>query len=89
MRRSPSLDQRIGDNVSETETVFIVTVEHKHGTDSWAHRTFEGAIASLAEYCREWWAGEDDPPEDDEQCIKDYFENEQEFHTINESTLGD
>jgi len=60
------------------DKVFILSILHRHGQDLYASRTYEGAHAALANYCRENWCDqcivEDMPPEDSE-LIEAYFDS--------------
>jgi len=40
--------------------VFILIIEHRHGTDVWAHSTREKAEESLEKYVMGWWEEEMD-----------------------------
>ena len=39
-------------------TVWVLAIDHKHGTDISVHTTEKGARKALYQYCAEWW-GED------------------------------
>jgi hypothetical protein len=59
-------------------TVYIVHISHRHGSGSEAFSTREKAYAYLASWAREWWHEiarnpEDQPPADDDECISQYF----------------
>ncbi len=80
-------------------TVWVLTVDHRHGQDMWVHETEAGAKGSLAGYVREWWseltgrwdAREDLPaeaPDDDDEAIATYFENvDDEWSTLNQAAV--
>jgi len=36
-------------------TVYTMTIDHKHGTDTRVFRTQEAAHEALARWAREWW----------------------------------
>ena len=38
--------------------VYVMTIEHKHGSDSRVFRSEESALAALAAWAREWWPDE-------------------------------
>lgn len=66
-------------------TVWFLSIEHKHGSDTTIHASEAGARACLATYCREWWeevAPEDadgepmSPPEQDDDVIRAYFDGD-------------
>jgi hypothetical protein len=66
----------------EKQTVYITTVHHKHGEDTWVNATEAGAKEALYEYVKEWWdelwediCYEDAPPipEDRDAAIAAYF----------------
>lgn len=65
--------------------VWVLVIEHRHGTNTYVFQTKEGAYAGLAGYCDEWWhheqarTGADDDfepavPEDNDELIRRYFE---------------
>lgn len=69
--------------------VYILTIDHRHGTNTSAHRTNEGATADLAAFCRQY--AEDDAfilnadKMTDDEIIEAYFAvmNERdEFYTV-------
>jgi hypothetical protein len=63
--------------MSDTRTVWVLQVSHRHGEDLSCHSTEQRAKAALAEYCEEWWEHEvqDKPmPEDPQERIKLYYE---------------
>lgn len=73
----------------DAKMIYVLTIEHKHGHDTWAHRTPEGARASLLNYAIEYWASEvgDAPkPIDPDALIQQYFEatNGQEWWSIDQ-----
>lgn len=75
-------------------TIWIVTVEHRHGHDNWVSHTEAGAISQLATYCRENWEDSAAPdaeiPEDDQQCVELYFdENTIEFYSCGTAELDE
>lgn len=39
----------------DTDCLFVLMIEHRHGTDLWVHQTEAGARQSLVAWCREWW----------------------------------
>ena len=55
--------------------VWVITVEHRHGSDTWVRKSENGAISSLAAYVSEWWSetGQSDMPTDAAEAIEKYF----------------
>ena len=37
------------------KNVWVLVIDHEHGTNISAHATEDGAKYALYEYCREWW----------------------------------
>lgn len=73
-------------------TVYVLTIDHKHGTNTYAHRTAEGAHQSLMDYIAEWWGdcGFDGPvPEDDAEAIALYFDATAETYWLDSTILAD
>jgi len=76
--------------------VFVLAIEHKHGMDSFAFASREGADARLLEFVTEWWAtdgpqgGDAEMPEDPKVRIDRYFhhDNQMESYSINECELA-
>jgi hypothetical protein len=77
--------------VDEKEIVWILTIEHKHGTDVYAHKTEAGAKGALLDYVQEWWSievGDEPIPENPDAAIERYFEEAcNEFYSIQDSIL--
>lgn len=74
--------------------VYILTIDHRHGTNSSAHRTREGASAALATFCRDWaheantiTEGDDPSKMTDDEVISLYFDGIDEFYTIERAEL--
>lgn len=65
------------------EQVFVLTITHRHGTDTGVYRTREGAYTSLASYCRSWWNEVSTKPvpaqdqDGEEPLIAEYFERQE------------
>ena len=85
-------------------TLYTLTIDHKHGTDTRVFRTEEGAHAALASWAREWWPvevgrwrDEDDncPTQEqfdalpDNEAISEYFERVNESYSLDSATLED
>ena len=73
------------------ENMWVLMVEHRHGTDVSIHRTEQGAKDALTVYVDYWW-GREFPgaaaPADDNERVTEYFERiHDEFHTINEAPV--
>lgn len=62
--------------------VWVVTIEHKHGTDTAVHRTEEGAQRALQGYV-DRWAEEEGVSND----IDEYFEATGEGFLITETEI--
>lgn len=75
-------------------TVWLLSIEHRHGVNYSAHITESGAERGLLSHVAEWWddemqrrLGDDLPPmpEEPQEAIAAYFaEIEDEFWTIEE-----
>jgi hypothetical protein len=77
----------------KAEMVHILLIFHRHGHNTYLHRTEEGEQASLIGYVRENWEDEikDEPaPEDDDKAIERYFEllAEEESYSIDTIEIG-
>lgn len=58
--------------------VWVVVIDHRHGTDVYAAATEDAAWKVAAEYARESWAErfpETDAPADDREAVSQYFED--------------
>lgn len=73
-------------------TVWLLTIEHRHGTDHWVCATREIAEANLDNYVRTWWEEEIDDkpmPATADERIQQYFDemadaSHPEYYTIEE-----
>lgn len=61
--------------------VWVLTIDHRHGSDTTVHRSEAGARKWLAGYVREWWddavvrgGAPAEPPEDDDEAVELYFD---------------
>ena len=68
-------------------TIYVLTIEHRHGTNISVHQTRAGAEASLDEYVREYWheLSRERPPEMPkaaEERIEIYFEDHPQNETF-------
>jgi len=57
-------------------TVWVLTITYKHGTDSTVHRTEEGALNELDQYCQLYWSdfcNEEPIPDTQEERCHLYF----------------
>lgn len=56
----------------------VLTIENRHGTDSWICEDMDVAYEILDKYVKDWWAEESDDgediPEDRDERIERYFE---------------
>ena len=77
------------------EVVHVLVIEHKHGTTTAVHRTFEGAQASLEAYMASypddaWWPEDYKKAETFDDKIVAYFsENEHESYLLEPVPLQD
>lgn len=75
--------------------VWILVIDHKHGTTSRVFATAELAEKALLEWCKEWWLPEfgGAPMPDDDILVEDYFERmanrwgDGESYVLEECTL--
>jgi hypothetical protein len=72
--------------VSVTRTVWVLAIDHRHGTDITAYPTEDAATDALADYARKCWeevadpdAGTMEPPEGRDDLIGCYFEAASEW----------
>jgi hypothetical protein len=74
--------------MSETnEKVWVLTINHKHGTDIWVRRAQESAWQILVDYVTEWWPGEkgdEEMPEEPGDRVGLYFEDVDEAYELEE-----
>ena len=67
--------------LEQKQIVWVLFIEHRHGTDTSVHTTREAAGDALYEYVSEWWNEEMWPelvPEDKDQAIMEYFDRMQD-----------
>ncbi len=71
-------------------TIHVLTIAHKHGDDTTFHATDEDLNATLATYARENWSGESDLPDDDDEAISQYFDEDpnDSYHTHEHTIPG-
>lgn len=79
--------------------IFVGIIAHRYGNNAYASRTEDELYGQLANYCREWWDdsflhgvkidADKNPPEDDFECVKMYFNNiGNEYLTTSTAYLG-
>jgi hypothetical protein len=77
--------------MKKPKTVYVVTIEHRHGIDTYVCATNEGAWKQLHDYVKEWWESEAVPgeiPEHPPEAVRDYFDHvETEFYGLEETLL--
>lgn len=84
--------------MNQDDTVWVLTIDHRHGQDTWVHLTEDGARGTLVNYVCEWWseltgrnAHADLPeqaPADDQEAINTYFEwVGDEYYNIEKTTV--
>lgn len=75
------------------EKVWVLTIDHKYGTDTYVKRTEVGAKRELLSYVDRWWDeidSTDAPAGTTEETIEFYFESrEGEYYHIEEVELED
>lgn len=76
------------------EFVHVLTIDHKHGTNTTAHRSYEGAIAEAAKFARQWAESDAGIKGGDEmsdfEITEAYFNvmsEKDEFYTIERTEL--
>lgn len=73
--------------------VWVLAIDHRHGTNLTVHRSEEGACASLLAYVQDNWTqelGQAVQPNDEDELIETYFERvEDESYTIEPAEVGD
>ena len=59
--------------------IYSYLIHHGHGTDIISAKSRKGLDKVTANYCRQWWEEEIvdpvNPPNDDEECVRLYFED--------------
>ena len=77
--------------MKKPKTVTVVTIEHRHGTDTYVCATNAGAWKMLREYVAEWWETEAVPgkiPKHAVDAVNAYFSHlDTEFYAIEETLL--
>ena len=70
--------------------IYILTIEHRHGINTYPCITEEIARRELTNYVAEWWVGEE-VPNDVDEMIDEYFENQEpeECYSIEDIDLID
>ena len=76
------------------EAVFVLTINHKHGTDLWIRRSSESAQAALFDFVVDWWEdamGDKRMPKDPQKAIDAYFEEmgDEEHYEICDAMVED
>lgn len=76
--------------MNQPETVWLLTIDHRHGTDTFVHKTEDGAKATLVCYVEDWWSeqcGDLEIPDDD-VAITAYFDAAgDEYYSLEERTV--
>ena len=75
--------------------VWVLIIDHKHGTDASVHVSRPAANKALFDYCNEWWPHEFEgskPPDD--ELVSEYWDHMsnrgEEWHCIEEcEVVGD
>lgn len=74
-------------------TIWVLVIEHRHGANTYVHKTEAGAQQSLRAYVDDNWAqelGTRPVPDDEEDMIAEYFERvDDEHYSLDTNTLGD
>lgn len=72
--------------VTIPQTVWVLLINHRHGTNVAVYENQEGALEGLREYCAEEWddehRGEEHPS--DGELIEAYFQDIDESYSIEE-----
>jgi hypothetical protein len=89
---TPAEVAAVRDLLAGDVTVFVLNIDHKHGTNASVHRSAAGAKQALHEFAAEWW-DDDGPggliPTDADAAIDAYFaHNERESYEITEAPLS-
>ena len=73
-------------------TIYLVSIEHKHGTDLYAFETINGASDHLYSYVSDWWPSDLPPIEsmaNHDDAVSLYFEDhETEFYSVQKTEVG-
>lgn len=75
------------------QKVWVLTIDHRHGSNVSVFANDLLALAELAGYVREWWHDggwplDETAPEDDGEAINQYFENVgDEFYSLESTDL--
>jgi hypothetical protein len=71
--------------------VWVLTIEHRHGQETFVCKTEAVAWKTLANYVDEWWDQEIGldvrRPKKDETAISRYFDKSNEQYELNEVTV--
>jgi len=76
-------------------TIYLLMIDHRHGANTSAHKTQEGALTALASYVAQEWEGEmpagEAMPESEGEAIANYFHHMEgrESYDIEETELVD
>lgn len=66
--------------------IYVTTIRHDYGFDTWIDATRKKAISRLAKYCRNWWTDEitsENCPRKNSEVVDRYFELcETEYYDI-------
>lgn len=77
--------------------VWVLKIDHRHGSNVTVHSTESAAQAALLTYVQEWWCetdgrcgAPDTVPADADEAIDTYFEvmGDTEWYSIDESTIS-
>ena len=83
----------MGTEGNATVKVWVLIIEHRHGTEVTTHKTDTGAWAQLAAYVNDWWVDEMPnvtKPDNNDEAIDTYFgENgaRDEYYSIQPTEL--
>jgi len=73
------------------DSVWVLTIENKYGSDTTVYSSHERAFHALVEYCKELWDQADDSPmpEDANELVEAYFErNEREGYELGNCSIN-
>jgi hypothetical protein len=84
------------DSVKSTESdedLWVLVIEHRHGTDVTIHRSEGGARRTLYGFVDQWWTDEMPPgkecPANPHDAIYEYFDHTEESYTLDTGRITD
>lgn len=87
---TPAELEAIRDVLCGTGELWVLVIEHRHGTDTSVHRSEEAARQALYGFVDQWW-GQELParpvPGDAAEAIHEYFDLTDESYTLAPTTV--